>query len=56
MKGRNLFGEQVEVVVSGTTNQLRSALKLCLARLEEYPDAIGGTAVELARKTINETA
>jgi hypothetical protein len=59
---RNLFSEQVEVVACGEyywnkekVGKLRAALKLCVARLEEYPDAEGGTTLTLARQTLNET-
>jgi hypothetical protein len=33
--------------------RLRRTLQLCVARLEEYGDAEGGTALELARKELS---
>ena len=33
-------------------DRLRSALQLCVARLAEYPDAEGGTALEIGRRAL----
>lgn len=36
-------------------DKLRNALRLCVSRLEEYQDAEGGTALELARAALKES-
>ena len=41
-----LMGENADQV---REQKLRAALRLCLARLEEYPDARNGTAIQIAK-------